>query len=85
MRNMATMVHPGLVAHTGLLQDPAAPFKWVNDTFGSTPEKGADTVLWAGKAVRGRNCQREAAHQALEIRTPGSGFGPRRAIDYEGA
>ena len=43
-------VHPGLVANTGLLQDTRGPFKWVTDTFGSTPEKGADTVLWLATA-----------------------------------
>jgi retinol dehydrogenase-12 len=31
--------HPGLVAHTALLQDTRGPFKWFTDTFGSKPER----------------------------------------------
>ena len=43
-------VHPGLVARTGLLQDVRGPFKWITDTFGGTPDQGADTVLWLATA-----------------------------------
>ena len=71
-------VHPGLVANTGLLKETRGPFKWVTDTFGSTPEKGADTVLWLA-TPRSRNRQRKAVRQAQGDPDARSGFGPRRA------
>ena len=68
-------VHPGLVANTGLLQDTRGPFKWVTDTFGSTPEKGADTVLWLATAPKPQQSA-ESCSTSADTR---SGFGPRRA------
>jgi len=69
-------VHPGLVARTGLLQDVRGPFKRITDTFGRTPEQGADTVLWLATApeiatVTGRMFTKRRA-----IRTPGQGSDP---------
>jgi hypothetical protein len=69
-------VHPGLVAHTGLLQDTRGPFKWVTDTFGSTPEKGADTVLWLATAPEAATVSGKLFTKRKEIRTPGQGSDP---------
>ncbi len=69
-------VHPGLVAHTGLLQDTRGPFKWVTDTFGSTPEKGADTVLWLATAPEAATVSGKLFAKRKEIRTPGQGSDP---------
>jgi retinol dehydrogenase 12 len=43
-------VHLGLVAKTRLLKEIRGPFRWITDTFGRTPEQGADTVLWLATA-----------------------------------
>ncbi len=72
-------VHPGLVAHTGLLQDTGGPFKWFTDTFGSTPEKGADTVLWLATAPEAATISGKLFAKRKEIRHARSGFGSRRA------
>ena len=69
-------VHPGLVAHTGLLQDTRGPFKWFTDTFGSTPEKGADTVLWLATAPEAATISGKLFTKRKEIRTPGQGSDP---------
>ena len=69
-------VHPGLVAHTGLLQDTRGPFKWVTDTLGSTPEKGADTVLWLATAPEAATVSGKLFTKRKEIRTPGQGSDP---------
>ena len=45
-------VHPGLNCAHGVLQETHSPFKWCTDTFGSEPEKGADTVLWLATTPR---------------------------------
>ncbi len=69
-------VHPGLVAHTGLLQDTRGPFKWFTDIFGSTPEKGADTVLWLATAPEAATISGKLFTKRKEIRTPGQGSDP---------
>jgi len=69
-------VHPGLVAHTGLLKDTRGPFKWFTETFGSTPEKGADTVLWLATAPEAATISGKLFNKRKEIRTPGQGSDP---------
>jgi NAD(P)-dependent dehydrogenase (short-subunit alcohol dehydrogenase family) len=70
---VANAVHPGLVAHTGLLQDTGGPFKWVTDTFGGTPEKGADTVVWLATAPETATVSCKMFAKRKEIKTPGQG------------
>jgi retinol dehydrogenase 12 len=70
---VANAVHPGLVAHTKLLTDTRGPFKWITDTFGGTPEKGADTVLWLATAPEAANISGKMFAKRKEIRTPGQG------------
>jgi NAD(P)-dependent dehydrogenase (short-subunit alcohol dehydrogenase family) len=70
---VANAVHPGLVAKTGLLQDTRGPFKWFTDTFGGTPEKGADTVLWLATAPETATITGKMFAKRKQIRTPGQG------------
>jgi len=69
-------VHPGLVADTRLLKDTRGPFKWVTDTFGSTAEKGADTVLWLATAPEAATVSGKLFAKRKVIRTPGQGSDP---------
>lgn len=69
-------VHPGLVSHTGLLEDTRGPFKWFTDTFGSTPEKGADTVLWLATAPETATISGKLFAKRKAISTPGQGSDP---------
>src|SRR5919199_1774374 len=73
---VANAVHPGLVANTRLLQDTRGPFKWLTDTFGSTPEKGADTVLWLATAPETASVTGKLFAKRKEIPTPGQGSDP---------
>jgi retinol dehydrogenase-12 len=73
---VANAVHPGLVAKTGLLQDTRGPFKWFTDTFGGTPEKGADTVLWLATAPETATITGKMFAKRKEISTPGQGSDP---------
>jgi retinol dehydrogenase 12 len=69
-------VHPGLVAKTGLLQDTRGPFKVITDLVGTTPEKGADTVLWLATAPEAATVSGKMFTKRKEIRTPGQGSDP---------
>jgi retinol dehydrogenase-12 len=69
-------VHPGLVAKTRLLNDTRGPFKWATDTFGSTPEQGADTVLWLATAPETATTTGKLFAKRKEIPTPGQGSDP---------
>lgn len=73
---VANAVHPGLVAKTRLLQDTRGPFKWFTDTFGSTPEKGADSVLWLATAPETGAITGKLFAKRKEISTPGQGSDP---------
>jgi NAD(P)-dependent dehydrogenase (short-subunit alcohol dehydrogenase family) len=73
---VANAVHPGLVAKTRLLQDTRGPFKWFTDTFGSTPEKGADSVLWLATAPETGAITGKMFAKRKEISTPGQGSDP---------
>jgi retinol dehydrogenase-12 len=73
---VANAVHPGLVAKTRLLQDTRGPFKWLTDTFGHTPEEGADTVLWLAAAPETATVTGKMFAKRREISTPGQGSDP---------
>jgi retinol dehydrogenase 12 len=75
-RVVANAVHPGLVAKTRLLTDTRGPFKWITDTFGSTPEKGADTVLWLATSPETATMTGRMFSKRKEISTPGQGTDP---------
>jgi retinol dehydrogenase 12 len=69
-------VHPGLVAKTNLLQDTRGFFKWMTDTFGGTPEKGADTVLWLATAPETSGVSGKMYTKRKELKTPGQCVDP---------
>jgi retinol dehydrogenase-12 len=69
-------VHPGLVAKTRLLDDTRGPFKWVTDTFGGTPEQGADTVIWLATAPETATVTGRLFAKRKAIPTPGQGSDP---------
>jgi NAD(P)-dependent dehydrogenase (short-subunit alcohol dehydrogenase family) len=73
---VANAVHPGLVAKTRLLEDTRGPFKWATDTFGGTPEQGADTVLWLATAPETATVTGRLFFKRKEIPTPGQGADP---------
>jgi NAD(P)-dependent dehydrogenase (short-subunit alcohol dehydrogenase family) len=73
---VANAVHPGLVGGTRLLRDTRGPFKWITDTLGSTPEKGADTVLWLATASETGAITGKMFAKRKEISTPGQGSDP---------
>jgi NAD(P)-dependent dehydrogenase (short-subunit alcohol dehydrogenase family) len=73
---VVNVVHPGLVAKTRLLRDTRGPFKWITDTFGRTPEQGADTVLWLASAPETATMTGKMFAGRREIRTPGQGADP---------
>jgi retinol dehydrogenase 12 len=70
---VANTMPPGMVAHTGLMKDTPGPFKWITDTFGGTPEKGADTVLWLATAPETAIVTGTMFSKRKQIRTPGQG------------
>lgn len=73
---VANVVHPGLVKKTRLLNDTRGPFKWITDTFGGTPEQGADTVLWLATAPETATTTGKMFSKRKEISTPGQGSDP---------
>ena len=48
----------------------------MTDTFGSTPAKGADTVLWLATAPETETISGKMFAKRKEIRTPGQGMDP---------
>jgi len=70
---VANTLHPGLVAKTRLLNDTRGPFKLITDTFGSTPEMAADTVLWLATAPETATITGKMFSNRKEISTPGQG------------
>ena len=73
---MSTRCTPGSSRTRDCFSDTRGPFKWVTDTFGSTPEKGADTVLWLATAPEAATVSGKLFAKRKEIRTPGQGSDP---------
>ncbi|BCW43972.1 retinol dehydrogenase [Arthrobacter sp. StoSoilB5] len=69
-------VHPGLVKHTGLLQDVGGPFRWVTNTFGKPAEKAADTPVWLATAPEAASVSGKLWAKRKELPTPGMGSDP---------
>jgi retinol dehydrogenase-12 len=70
-------VHPGLVKHTALLQDVGGPFRWMTNTFGTSAEKGADTVVWLATSHEAAAVSGKFWAKRKELRTPGMGSDPQ--------
>ncbi len=69
-------VHPGLVAHTQLLQRTGGFFRWMTNTFGKTPEVGADTPLWLATSPQAAAVTGKLWAKRRPIKTPGQGSDP---------
>lgn len=66
-------VHPGLVAHTQLLEEVGGFWRWMTNAFGSTPEKGADTPLWLATSPEAAALTGKLYAKRRELPTPGQG------------
>lgn len=64
-------LHPGLVSNTGLLQDTGGFFRWLTNTLGGTPEKGADTALWLATAPENATVSGQMFAKRKLMPTPG--------------
>lgn len=73
---VANAVHPGLVANTQLLSQTRGFFRWLTNTLGSTPEKGADTVVWLATAPEAGDVTGKLWRKRRTLRTPGQGSDP---------
>lgn len=69
-------VHPGLVARTQLLEGVGGVWKLMTNTFGGTPEKGADTVVWLATAPEAADQSGKLWAKRKPIATPGQGSDP---------
>ncbi|YCH09968.1 SDR family NAD(P)-dependent oxidoreductase [Arthrobacter sp. alpha11c] len=69
-------VHPGLVKHTGLLQDVGGPFRWMTNTFGKPAEKAADTAVWLSTSPEAAAVSGKLWAKRKELPTPGMGSDP---------
>lgn len=73
---VANCLHPGLVANTRLLENTGGFFRWVTNTVGGTPEKGADTALWLATAPETATVTGKMFEKRKETKTPGQGSDP---------
>lgn len=69
-------VHPGLVARTKLLEETGGFFRWMTNTLGGTPEKGADTVVWLATAPETADVTGGFWISRKRAKTPGQGSNP---------
>jgi hypothetical protein len=69
-------IHPGLVARTQLLEDVGGMWKWLTNTFGGTPEQGADTAVWLATAPEAAKESGKLWAKRKPLPTPGQGSDP---------
>lgn len=69
-------IHPGLVAHTHLLDEVGGGWKLLTTLFGSTPEKGADTAVWLATSPDAARASGQFWAKRKPIPTPGDGSDP---------
>jgi retinol dehydrogenase-12 len=68
--------HPGLVAHTRLLEQTRGPFRVLTNLLGGTPERGADTPLWLATSPETANVTGGLWANRKLLKTPGQGSDP---------
>jgi NAD(P)-dependent dehydrogenase (short-subunit alcohol dehydrogenase family) len=73
---VANALHPGLVAHTKLLDDTGGFFRWLTHRLGKSPEVGADTALWLATAPEAAQHTGGMFEKRKPIPTPGQGSDP---------
>lgn len=69
-------LHPGLVSNTKLLDDTRGFFRWLTNTVGGSPEKGADTAVWLATAPENATVTGKMFAARKEIKTPGQPSDP---------
>lgn len=69
-------LHPGLVANTRLLEDTRGFFRWLTNTMGGTPEKGADTAVWLATAPETASVTGKMFEKRREIKLAGQAADP---------
>lgn len=69
-------LHPGLVAHTNLLNDVGGFWRMMTNLFGGTPEKGADTAVWLATAPETATVTGKFWAKRKPVATPGEGSDP---------
>ena len=69
-------VHPGLVSRLQLLGEVGGFFRWMTNTFGKSPEVGADTVVWLATSAEAADEAGKLWFRRKPIKTPGHGSEP---------
>lgn len=69
-------IHPGLVAHTHLLEEVGGFWKAITNLFGGSPEKGADTVIWLATDPEAATLTGKFWSRRRPLKTPGEGSDP---------
>lgn len=69
-------IHPGLVAHTQILEEVGGIWKFITNTFGTTPEQGADTAVWLATSPEATMETGKLWAKRKPISTPGQGMDP---------
>ncbi len=69
-------VHPGLVANTKLLDEVGGFFRFLTNLLGTTPEKGADTILWLATSGEAEHVTGQLLAKRKPVPTPGQGSDP---------
>lgn len=68
--------HPGLVAHTRLLDQTGGFFRWMTNRLGGTPEQGADTPVWLATDPAPASQSGGLWAKRKRLKTPGQGSDP---------
>ncbi len=69
-------LHPGLVKNTQLLGNVGGFLRWITNTFGKSPEVGADTAVWLATAPATATETGKMWFRRKPIKTPGQGSDP---------
>jgi len=69
-------LHPGLVKNTQLLGNVGGFLRWITNTFGKSPEVGADTAVWRATAPATATETGKMWFRRMPIKTPGQGTDP---------
>lgn len=73
---VANALHPGLVKNTQLLGEVGGFFRWITNTFGKSPEVGADTAVWLATAPETAGETGKMWFRRKPVKTHGQGSDP---------
>ena len=69
-------IHPGLVRNTQLVIGVGGFLRWMTNTFGKSPEVGADTAVWLATAPEAARETGRMWFRRKPMKTPGQGSDP---------